>query len=236
MPDIFDEVEEDLRADQLRALLRRYAVLLVGAAVLVVAGAGGWEAWQWRQHQRALRTGEAYYAATKLADAHPGPQRQQAVPGLESVARKGLAGYRALARLREAALRAESGDVAGASALWLAVADDGAADRALRDVAGLQWAEHQLDTADPSAVAVRLAPLARPENPLHGLAQEAQALLALRQGQTEQARQTLGQLSHDESAPEGVRRRAGLLVAQLPAPPPAPGGSPPAPQAKAGGS
>ena len=42
-------------------------------------------------------------------------------------------GYRALARLREAALRAESGDLDGASTLWDQVAADTSADSLLRD-------------------------------------------------------------------------------------------------------
>ncbi len=240
MPDIFDEVEEDLRADQLRAILRRYGILLVAAAVLVVAGVGGWELWRWRQQKLALHTAATYFAAARLADGQAGPGRQEALPGLQSVARKGNAGFRTLALLREAALRAEAGDAAGAEALWLKVADADDADPLLRDAATLQWALHAVDTADPGTVLARLRPLARPENPFHGLAQETEAVLALRQGQTAAARDTLKQLSQDDSAPDGVRRRAAALLAQLAAAaPPAARAAAPAPApagAKAGAS
>ncbi len=46
LSDIFDEVDEDLRADRARKLLQKYGGLLVGAAVLVVIGVGGFKAWQ----------------------------------------------------------------------------------------------------------------------------------------------------------------------------------------------
>ena len=39
MVDIFDEVEEDLRADRAQAFLRRYGIVFIAVAVLVVAGA-----------------------------------------------------------------------------------------------------------------------------------------------------------------------------------------------------
>ena len=52
MPDIFDEVEEDLRAERAQAIGRRYGVLGVLAAVLIVAGTGGYVWWQ----QKSKRT------------------------------------------------------------------------------------------------------------------------------------------------------------------------------------
>ncbi len=234
VPDIFDEVAEDLRAEQMRNLFKRYGGLLIAAVILLIAGAGAWQAWKWYDGRRIARTAESYMAALKIAEGHPGPGRQAAVPMFAAIARTGASeGYRALARLREAALLAEAGNLSGASALWAKVRDDSGADRLLRDVAGLQWAEHQLDFGDPAQVATRLQPLASPDNPFHGLAEEAQALLAIRQGRTDAGRDMLKQLSHDETAPEGVRQRASSLLSQLgqPAPPPAPKA-----QAKAGAS
>ncbi len=45
--DIFDEVNEDLRAERAQALLKRYGVLLLAAMLLVVAGAAAWQGWRW---------------------------------------------------------------------------------------------------------------------------------------------------------------------------------------------
>ena len=77
MPDIFDEVEEDLRADRARALLARYGILIVAAALLVIAGAGGWEAWRWHETQMNEQAAIAYIAAMREADALPGGGRTQ---------------------------------------------------------------------------------------------------------------------------------------------------------------
>lgn len=215
MPDIFDEVEEDLRADRAQALLKRYGSALVAAAVLVVAAAGAWRGWQWYEAKQAAAFADSFLAAMQAADAQKGPGRDTAIAQFAAVAAKAPSGYRTLARLREAALKADGGDLAGASALWDAVAGDGAADPLLRDVASLQWALHQVDTGNPAIVAARLAPLATPTSPWHPLAEEAQAMLALRQGKVAEARTTLTALARDLAAPEGVRRRAEGLLARI---------------------
>ena len=234
VPDIFDEVQEDLRAEQMRNLLRRYGGLAVAAVVLLVACVGGWEAWKWYDGRRVGRIAASYAAAAQIADGHPGPGRQDAVPLFAAIASDSSEAYRTLARMREAALLAEANNLPGANKLWTQVQDDSAADPLLRDVAGLQWAERNLQAGDPAQVAARLQPLARPDNPFHGLAQEAQALLALRQGREGAARDTLTQLTHDDLAPDGVRQRAGSLLAQLGTAPAAAAAQASAP--KAGGS
>lgn len=216
----------------MRKWLARYGGLLIAAAVLVVAAAGAWEFWQWNDARQRIAVAEKFFAAMKIADEHPGPGRQAAIPGLVAAEQSGFAGYRTLARLRHAALLAEANNPAGAGALWSAVADNSTADRALRDLASLQWAMGDLDKGSPATLSARLQPLARPDNPWHGMAQEAQALLALREGKTDAARDLLKPLAHDDTAPQGVRERAQGLLTQLDA------SAPPAPAAagKTGGT
>ena len=215
MVDIFDEVEEDLRADRAKLLLKQYGPLLVGAAVLVVAAVGGWRAWQWYDAKQTAALADSYIAAMKIAETQKGTARLTAAADFLSVADKAGPGYRSLARLEAAALKAEGGDLAGASALWDQVAADSAADPLLRGLANLQWALHQLDTADPDAVAARLEPLAIATNPWHALAAEAQAMLELRRGHADKARDILKSLAEDVTAPDGVRRRAEGLLGRL---------------------
>jgi len=213
--DIFDEVDEELRAERAKKLLQRYAGLIIGAAILLVAAVGAWKARQWYEARETARVADAYLAAMREADAAGAPEHQAALAGFANVAAAGMPGYRTLARLRAAALKADAGDLPTALALWNDVAADGSADRLLRDLASLEWAQHQIDSGDPALVAARLAPLGAADNPWHALAQEAQAMLALRQGKTAEARDTLKRLAQDVTAPEGVRRRANGLLAEL---------------------
>jgi hypothetical protein len=144
-----------------------------------------------------------------------GPGRAEAIAGFERVVASAPEGYRTLARLRMAALQADGGARAAALGTWQAVADDASADPLLRGLANLYWVEAQIETGEPAVLKARLDALVPANNPWHGLAQEAQALLDMRQGHTDMARQTLRTLSQDITAPEGVRGRATSLLARL---------------------
>ncbi len=213
--DIFNEVDEELRAEKARAFLRRYAGLLIALAVLAVAAAGFWQWWQYHVRQREAALGGQFLAAMRLADAPDAASHTRAITAFAAIVRNGTPGYRALARLREAALRADAGQAPAANALWLAVADDAASPALLRQVGGLDWVMHNLDHGDPKALASRLGPLADPTAPFHALAQEEQGLLALRTGDRKTARTDFARLAADVTAPQGVRARATALLAQM---------------------
>jgi len=214
VPDIFDEVAEDLRAERAQKLLRRYGGLLIIAAVLVIAGVGGHEIWKRYQAGEIARQAALFLEAQKIA-AGPIAGRSAAVPVLENLARDGSAGYRALSRLRAAAIKAEAGDHASAAQLWNAVANDGDADPLLRDLATLQWATHQIDAGEAGAVDLRLAPLLAAGNPFRPMAEEIRALMALRLGKLDAAREGFKRLAVDTAAPDGVRGRANGLLQRL---------------------
>jgi hypothetical protein len=218
--DIFDEVEEDLRAERAGALLRRYGGLILGAALLVVLAAGGWQGWRWYQNRESGKIAEIYFAAMTQADALPptggdAAKRNAAANAFLAVAAQGNEGFRTLARLRAAALKAGAGDDKTALALWDQVASDSRADPLLRDLASLLSVQHQIDTGDPALLTARLQPLAEPDNPWHAMAEEEQALLDLRTGKPDAARATLKSLAADNTAPEGVRSRASGLLAEI---------------------
>lgn len=216
VPDIFDEVSEDLRAERARRLLQRYGFLLVAVVVLVVAGVAGWQVLQSRQ--RAAREAVASQFLTAMqqqASPANSPERTQARAAFSSIAKDGPGGYRSLARLREAAAQASAGDLPGALALWDQVSADEQADQNLRRVADMLWVLHQVDTGEPALVEGRIQPLAAPGEPWRPLALEARAWLKLRTGDTTGAETTLREIVAMPSAPPGVRARANGLLTRL---------------------
>jgi hypothetical protein len=215
--DIFDEVDEELRAERTKAFLKQYAGLLIGACFLVVAATGGWKAWTWYQERQDIDAATRFLAAAARAEpaGAAGPNRPEAIAGFESVAAKAPEGYQLLARLRIAGLRADSGDVAGASAIWDQVAADRSADPLLRDLASLTWCRYHADDGDPAVLEGRLKPLTAPGAAWRSLAQEQMVLLDLRRGQTDAARNQLKKLAEDVTAPDGVRGRSSALLDRL---------------------
>jgi len=216
--DIFDEVDEELRAERAGKLLKRYGGLIIGLALLIVAGAAGWQGWRWYQAKQDAAAALEYLTAMRLADSAAAGNTANtpaAIAALDRLAVTAPEGYRTLARLRDAALKADTGDLAGATALWNAVAADGAADPLLRDLANLSWAGHALDHGEPALIEARLMPLASPDNPWRPLAEEQLALLDLRLGKVDQAKDAFRRLAQDPTAPEGIRGRSSGLLARL---------------------
>ncbi|WP_237217791.1 tetratricopeptide repeat protein [Falsiroseomonas oryziterrae] len=186
MPDIFDEVEEDLRAERAKKLAQKWGGIALGVALLALAGTGGWQAWRWNEQRQAAAAAGTYLTLHRGTEAE-GADLATAANGFAALARESPAGYRTLARLRAAALKAETGDLRAALALWEEVAGDRDADPLYRDLATLLGVMHALDSGDPTQLAARLGPLTAEGNPWRASAREAQALLAIRRGATEEA-------------------------------------------------
>ena len=219
MPDIFDEVAEDLRHDQAVTLAKRYGAWLIAACVAVLAGVGGQQAWQAYQARQAEKAAMQYLALTSTLDQADAPppadQAAQTAQALNNFAATAPQGYKSLANLRAAALYANTGQTAQAEALWTGVAQDSAADPLLRDLATLLWAQHALGTAPDADVLARLQPLTLDSNPYHALARETQALVYLREGNEAQAKVLFSQIVADPNATDNLRSRAQALLASL---------------------
>jgi hypothetical protein len=215
--DIFKEVDEDLRAERLRAAGRRYGLLLVALALIAAIGAGLWQFQLYRQRQLATTAASSFFAATRQADAslHAGTggstAQADAAASFAQVAARGPEGFRTLARLRQAQIAWTGGQRKTALGLWQAVHDDAAADATLRGLASLLWVQHQLDDGDPAVLKSRLGALSRPGSAWRPMAQELDAEIDLRLGHVAEARRKLAALAEDAAAPEGLRNRAGGL-------------------------
>lgn len=214
MVDIFDEVEEDLRAERAEKLLKKFAPHILGAALAVVAASAGWQLWD--RHKAGLDAAAAsQYIAVQTALDKTGSDKAAELPALLQLADSAPQGYKVLAGLRAAGIMADTGDLPGAIQLWTKIAEDPRIDRALRDFATLMSVIRQLDQADPALLEARLKPLAEPGMPWSQLAREQIAILDLRQGKTAEARSIFQVLAVDIDAPAGLRGRVSALLAGL---------------------
>jgi len=213
------DLEEQEQVEELKAWWKQHGGMIAAVVVAVAVGFIGWQGWRWYQARQDQAAAVEYITAMTLADATAAgssdASRGAAINAFATLATRTPDGYATLARLHEAALKAQSGDLPGAAALWDRVAGDSAADPLLRDLASLMWAEHQIDAGDPAALEARLKALAAPANPWRSLAEEQLALLDLRLGKADAAKATLRRLAQDTGAPNGVRGRANGLLTRL---------------------
>jgi len=234
VPDIFDEVQEDLRAEAARRMARRYSGAVVAVVLLILAGTGGFVWWQ--NHQKATADAVAlrYIDAARDAD-HDAPG---AAAALSSIAATGPEGYRILANLRLAALDWQEGRQPQALAAWQAVAGDGSAPQLLRDLATLSRVEHQVDTGNPVLLRQQAESLTAADNPWRPMAEQVIALLDLRSGKPAEAATLLKRLSADPLSPPAIREMAGDLLQTIDIPPatPKPPATPAAPPSQGPGT
>ncbi len=223
MPDIFDEVQEDLRAEAARRMARRYSGAVVALLLLITAGTGGFVWWQKSQKAASEAVATRYIDAAAEAD-HADPA---AAAALSAIAANGPEGYRILANLRLAALDWEAGRQGKAVAAWQAVAADTSAPQLLRDLATLTRVNHQLDTGNPVELKQQAEALTAADNPWRPMAEQAIALLDLRAGKPSEAAAVFRRLSVDPLSPPAIREMAGDLLQTLPTQPPAAPAAPP---------
>lgn len=202
------EVEEDLRREQMLRLWQRYGGAVLVAALLVVAGTAGKVFWDHRQAQ--IRAAEAQQFAEAQRTLTAGRQADAATQ-FATIAAEGHTGFAELARLKEAEARAAAGDQPGAGTALTELAGR-ASDPILRDLATLILVERELADKDPAELKRTLEPLAAPEAPLRNQARELQALVAIRAGSLDEARQILGELTQEAGITPTQQRRAAELL------------------------
>src|SRR3984885_5515941 len=82
--DIFDEVEEDLRAERAEKLLKKYAWLIIAVAVAIVGAAAGWQLWMRYQRQQDASAATRFVAAQNATE-QPGAAKPDQVAILDQL-------------------------------------------------------------------------------------------------------------------------------------------------------
>ena len=211
MSDIFREIDEELRRDNLLKLWARYRWHIVGVVVVVLVVAGAIVAW--RDHQASERRAEATRYAGALTLARDGKEADAAK--LFAVLAQDGGGYSVLAAFEQAELMARQGDVRGAIGAYDRLAASSGLDPEFRDLAVLLSVIHGFPDVDPKAAADRLQPLIANGNPWRATALELTAAAKLKASDRPGALDIYKQLADDLSAPQQLRARAAEMTAAL---------------------
>lgn len=209
MTDIFDEVGEDLRRDQLKRVWQRYNGLIIGAAVLIVVATAGWRGYETWAASRAATAGSAFEAA--LAKADEGDHKA-AAEALVAFASDAPGDYARLARFRAATEHAAAGETDNALASFEALANDASLPAELRDLARIRAAMIAVDREDLAAIKTRLGPLDTDINAWRHSARELIAIAAVKAEAWDEARAMLDKLQADPAVPQDVAQRAQILA------------------------
>ena len=212
MSELFDEVDEDVRRDQLKKLWEKYSVVIIAGAILIVASVGGWRGYQYVEAKKAAEAGAAFDKAVELSDANKHTEAEAAFADLVA---KAPFGYRVLSRLRLAAEIAAR-DPKAAAKMFDEITADRSVGVAEQDLARIRAAQLLLESTSYPDIKARLEASAAPEATFRHSARELLALSAWRANDTSAARQWLDMIANDGQTPPSMRSRAEALQALLP--------------------
>lgn len=207
--DVFREVDEEVRREQLKKLWERYQYLIVGVVFVIIVGVGGWRVYEYLQTRQAERIGTQFENAMALAESG---KHDEAEKLFAQIAADGTPAYRVLARLRQAAELAQT-DPAKATELYRQISADTGVEQVMRDLASLRAAALLIDAGSPVDARKLLEPLAQPGREYRHAARELLALNAWKSNDRGGAMKWYAAILTDPEAPASSRTRVEMLIA-----------------------
>jgi len=188
--DIFREVAEDVRQEQLTDFLKTHGVKIAAGITALIIAYGGFNYLQDQNADQASAASDQYAAAVELlADDAAGAAAQFSAIRAE----RGEADYGLLSGFREAEALTTQGNIDGAVAIYDQIATSGA-DKFVRNLAAFYAASSMIASGDAAVGAARLEPLLEAGNPLQPLALEAKGYWLYSTGKIDEARNIFTEL------------------------------------------
>src|SRR5689334_14497920 len=182
---------------------------MIAVAVLIVAGVAAWRGYDYWQTKKAADFGAQFTSAAILAEEG---KHEEAEKAFARIAAQGTAGYRVLARMREATEVAQR-DPKAAVAIYDELAASSATEQSLRDLAALRAALLLGDTAPFPELSHRLEPLAAANAPFRHSAREILAFAAWKAGDSAAVQKWSQLIREDPETPPALRDRIDVLTA-----------------------
>jgi hypothetical protein len=209
--DIFQEVDEEVRREQLKKLWARYQNYIIAAGVVILLGVSGWRAYDWWETRKAAEAGAAYEAAIQLSSQG---KHAEAEAAFAKLAADSTTAYRALAQVRAAAEIAQT-DPKAAVAAYDKIAADTSLTLELRDLAAMRAGALMIDSGSYADARSRLEPLTGAGHTFRHTARELLALAAWRAEDAAAAKRWIDMISSDAETPPDERSRMEMLSALM---------------------
>jgi hypothetical protein len=210
--ELFDEVDEEVRREQLKKLWDKYSIYIIAAALLVIAAVGGWRGYQFIEAKKAAEAGAAFNRAVELSEQG---KHEEAEKAFADLAASAPYGYRLLSRFHQAA-ELVARDPQAAAKMFDTLAADSSIGAEQQELARIRAAGLLVDSATYGDMKQRLEKETTPPATFRHTARELLALSAFHANDMAAARQWLDQISADRDTPPSLRSRAEALQALLP--------------------
>lgn len=206
------EVDDAVRQGDAEAFLDKWGKPLLGLLLAGLAAFAGYLFWESRQETAMERDSETLVGALDQIQAG---NIDTGFDRLEELAGKEGGGAAVVAAMMRAGIAEQRGDDEDAAAMFQAIAENGDAAPAMRDLAKLRRVAILYDTMDSAQIVSTLKPLAVPGNAYFASAGELVAHAYLDQGKRAEAGALFAQIAKDDESPETIRSRARQMAGVL---------------------
>ena len=195
------EVDEDLRQKQINNLWKKYGKFIIGIAFGIVLLVSGRALYSSFVESNYIEQANAFSKAVKL-------DGSEITAALEPVIASDVDGYEIIATFKKAELETAAKNIQGAISTLDQFIKFGTVAIVYKDMANIQAAILELDTAESDVVRARLALILNGTSKFRYIANEILALSELRNDELEAAILRLEALVVDVETPAGVKNRA----------------------------
>lgn len=198
-----DEVNEEVRRDQLFGYFRKYGWLAVAAVVVLVGGAA------WTEYERAKERAAAEATGDAIIEALSLDAPQDVLAALEGLTPN------AVTLMLAASAAQEAGDVEGAVQILNKVAAGEDFSQLYKELATLKIVSLSEGKTSVEERLELLRPLAEAGRPFALLAKEQIAMVQIESGDKVAALDTLGEILKDAAVTQGLRDRSQQMIVAL---------------------
>lgn len=206
------EVTEELKNDNLKLLWKKYGLYITIGIVILLTAAVSFEtikSWRIKQHQSWSDT-----YAYALALQNQG-RFTESLEVLDKIEKSGNNIYADIAKMQSANIMFEQGRTDDALAILEEIVKSRDVNEKIKDMAIIKLASYKLDSAPAEEVANLLNPLIKKNNSWNNIAKEMMAMLAIREGNIEQAKTLYNEILNSGKLNEGLQSRVKDMVSIL---------------------
>ena len=204
------EVNEDVKNDNLKKLWDKYGLFIVLFVVIAVTAAVSFETIKsWRNAKYQAQT-ENYLIALQ-----PSENYENTLKALEKIAASNNGIYSELARIQIATVLFEQGKNSEAEIMLKSIADNDELNSRIRNLAALKLATYKIDTATRAEMQELLQPVIDADDSWSPLATDLLAMAAIRDGDTETARTLYTSLLENGNISDNFKSRIQDMLSTL---------------------
>ncbi len=208
----FKEVSADVHNDNMKKLWDTYGLQIIIAIAAILTVAVSFETFKTWRTKRAESWSDTYAVAMALQNQG---RFDESMKVLKQIAETNDGIYGDIAQIQTSNILFEQGKNEEAIAILEGIINNQDINKKMRDVTAVKLASYKLDTAPREEIEALLNPLVEENGSWANIAREMSAMLAIRDGDMEQAKALYGEILNTPNLSDGLKLRVQDMLSVL---------------------